>query len=641
MSKLLPYIVELPFGSEKHRAALEYVRQRVTASRQRRTNREDRWSDAENLFTSYVKETETDSRRRSRRDSEGVPQYTTITIPYSYATLMTAHTYWTSVFLARDPIHQIQALGNEPESSERAVESVLQYNVITGRNLPAYYIWLLDQGKYGEGIMGMAWDVERTYIPQLVTKPATFAGIPIPGKTKQEWESREVLGYEGMRLFNVRPHDFLFDPAVTLREFQKGEFAGHDSFVSMTVLKDGEALGKFFNTMYVKSRKQSIRAQTQAQGSDTELPGSQLPQVNVGSGDTYGGCDLTEITIELVPREVGLAPRDYLEKWTFTIANDEIIVGCQPQGWFHNNFMYDVLEHEIEGYNVSKRGMMEMLRPLNVTLDWLFNTHFFNVRKVLNDEFIYDPSILLSKDVESPGPGKLIRVRPEAYGKDITKAFYQLQTQDVTQNHVRDAMMIIEMMQRLTGVNDTVMGMLNNSRRTATEVRSSSSFAVNRLKTQCEYYSAMGFSPHACRLIQVLQQMFAGKPEKYFRTVGNRAEITDRFVSVGPNDIAGSFDYVPVDGTMPVDRQAQAAVFTQMMQQMATIPPVAQGYDWVRLFGYAAELHGVRNLQRFRVNVVPDAQAQQQAQAGNIVPASNIIQNAAGISGNGPGQGAQ
>lgn len=638
---LQPYVVELPFQSQKHRVALEYVMKRVYQARKRRTGRMNKWADAENLFCAYVKETEVDARRRVDKREQGKPVYTTVTIPYSYATLLTAHTYWTSVFLARDPVHQVQGNTGQAEDAESAVEALLSYYVVTGNNLVPYYIWLMDQGKYGEGILGMTWDVERHFVPQAVQGPRMLpGGIPIPGTMKKSWVAKEVLGYEGIRLFNVRPHDFLFDPNVTLSRFQDGEYAGHDGFVSMIKLKDGAAKGLYFNTECVEER--SYSSTMMASGSNSQvgindgLPGSAnsfLP----GSphGDGAKGFDLTEITIELVPRDLGLAPRDYLEKWTFSIANDCTIIGCQPQGWYHNQFMYDVMEHEIEGYNVSKRGMLEMLQALNQTLDWLFNSHMYNVRKVLNDNFIYDPSILVSKDVENPGPGKLIRVRPERYGTDVRTALFQLQTTDITQNNMRDAQLVIDMMQRLTGVNDSVMGMLNNTRRTATEVRTSSSFAVNRLKTQCEYYSAMGFAPHTGRMIKVAQQMLAGKQSRAYRAVGNQSGDLARFVNVGPDEIAGSFDYIPVDGTMPIDRQAQASVFSTMLQQMAQIPQVAQSYDWARLFGYNAQLLGIRNLERFKVQVVPDQQAMADAQAGNTVPMTQTSagsqMNAAGM----------
>lgn len=639
---LLPYIVELKHDSQKHTDVLKYIMARVNQARARRQDRETRWTEAENVFTSYVKETDMDARRRVRK-SEGAPQYTTITIPYAYATLMTAHTYWTSVFLARDPVLQVQGTNGESQMAEMSVEAMLQYFLISGKNLVPLFLWLLDQGKYGEGILGMSWDVEKCFIPEVVMGPRTLLGtnIPIPNTSKRYWKSREVTGYEGLRYFNVRPHDFLFDPTVTLQNFQQGEYAGHDSFVPMTVLQDNAALGKFYNVDYVKGIRSSKRAIANGRhggSTETTLPSAEFP--SSGASDAALGCDLTELTISLVPRALGLAPRDYVEKWTFTVANDSCIVSAQPQGWYHNEFMYDVLEHEMEGYNVSKRGMLEMLKPLNETLDWLINSHFFNVRKALNNEWIYDPSKLVSKDVESPGPGKLIRVRPEAYGTDVTKAFYQVQTGDITRAHIQDAMLIIEMMQRLTGVNDTVMGMMGSKRKTATEVRSSSSFAVNRLKTQCEYYGAMGFSPLTSRSIRVAQQMMQGRAARYFRIVGNAANLdpTQRFLQVGPDEIAGAFDFLPVDGTLPIDRQSQAAVFGQIMQQMGQMPQVAQQYDIGKLFGWMVQLMGVRNLERFRVQVLPPGMGPPPGTVpvGQGLPTPNITNNASGIPPGGP-----
>lgn len=158
--ELLPFIVKIDKDSEKHRKVLEYLMTRINQSRKRRTEREGKWTESENLFTSYVKETENDATRRSNRDA-GVPQYITVTIPYSYATLMTAHTYWTSVFLGREPVLQVQGTNNESQTSEQAVEAMLQHFTVQGRALVPYYIWLLDQGKYGEGIVGTAWDVEE------------------------------------------------------------------------------------------------------------------------------------------------------------------------------------------------------------------------------------------------------------------------------------------------------------------------------------------------------------------------------------------------------------------------------------------------------------------------------------------------
>jgi len=49
-------------------------------------------------------------------------------------------------------------------------------------------------------------------------------------------------------------------------------------------------------------------------------------------------------------------------------------------------------------------------------------------------------------------------------------------------------------------------------------------------------------------------------------------------------------------------------------------PQVQMGYDWGRIFGWAAQLAGLRNINRFKIQVVPDQQIANQAQQGNVVP---------------------
>jgi hypothetical protein len=74
---------------------------------------------------------------------------------------------------------------------------------------------------------------------------------------------------------------------------------------------------------------------------------------------------------------------------------------------------------------------------------------------------------------------------------------------------VRDAAFVMDLMARLSGVNDNIMGMVNSGgRKSATEVRTSSTFGVNRLKTNSEFYSAQGFAPLAQMLLQNTQQKY-------------------------------------------------------------------------------------------------------------------------------------
>jgi hypothetical protein len=98
------------------------------------------------------------------------------------------------------------------------------------------------------------------------------------------------------------------------------------------------------------------------------------------------------------------------------------------------------------------------------------------------------------------------------------------------------------------------------------------------------------------------------------------AQWGEKYLNVNPMDIQGFFDFVPVDGTMPIDRFAQANLWQQMLGSISKIPQIMATYDIPKIFGFVAQLSGIKNINSFRVQIVPDGQMQQQAAAGNAVP---------------------
>ena len=129
----------------------------------------------------------------------------------------------------------------------------------------------------------------------------------------------------------------------------------------------------------------------------------------------------------------------------------------------------------------------------------------------------------------------------------------------------------------------------------------------------------MGFAPLSQRLVQNTQQYF--DTDMQFRIVGDLAlEAGPSFADVSPDAIAGFYDFVPVDGTLPVDRFAQANLWRELLQGMHKFPELTQRYDIARIFGWVAQLAGLKNIHQFRIDVQPDEVLQRQAERGNIVP---------------------
>lgn len=614
----------LKYGTKEHQRVKERLLKRIRAAARINQNKASDWAKDEDIFQAYIPLNETNLERKHKRD-KGEPDYVTLKIPYSYAVLMSAHTYWTSVFLGRDPVLQFAGRHGESEAKVQAVEAVMSYQTQVGGHMGPYYIWFLDAGKYGVGVIGEYWDEEYTQISEIVEEQETYLGIPITGKKKKVRRTRRRLSYKGNRVFNIRPQDFLYDGRVSLINFQKGEFAGRFTEVGWNDIVKGREYGQYYNVdelKKVKGRKQSTLGQGGQYNRDLGSPRVKLPEAVQGTDATFdlepSFVNLTELYIELIPADWGLGNSTYPEKWVFTLAEDEVIIESQPFDSIHGQFPYAILPYEMEGYAQTPRGLFDILTPMNETMDWLFNSHFYNVRQILNGQFVIDPSRITMKDFRSPEGGRLIRLKPEAYGTDPRLAVTQLTTVDVTQNHLKDAREMGELIQRVSGVTDNIMGMLaSGGRKTATEVRSAANFGMNRLKTQCEYFSAIGWAPHAQRLLMNTQQKY--DTEMRFRLAGDLMDERDPWVQVSPEDIAGFYDFIPVDGTLPVDRYAQVTLWTQLLGQIRQFPQVMQEYDMGRIFAHVAQLAGLKNVKRFKIEVAPDEQLLREAEKGNII----------------------
>jgi hypothetical protein len=334
---------------------------------------------------------------------------------------------------------------------------------------------------------------------------------------------------------------------------------------------------------------------------------------------------LFEFFWELIPSDWGLGSSKRPEKWVFVVANDETIVLARPLGLLHNHFPFYALEYEIEGYNTVKRPLSEIVAPMSDTIDWLFNSHMYNVRATLNNQLIVDPSKVYVQDFLNGEPGLLARLKPEAYGTDPRSAVHQLTLTDVTQNNMRDLSAVAEMVQRTTGANDAIMGAVNPTatRRTATETRSSTTFGINRLKTSAEYFSATGFTQLAQDMVQTTQQEY--DVQKMIRIAGPLVnQQAQRYISVGPEMISGFYDFVPIDGTLPVDRFAMAALWKDLMAQMKQFPEIGMTYDVSKIFGYVAHLAGLRNLDQFKIQPTAQSEIDAGVQAGNLIPVKEI-----------------
>lgn len=619
---------ELKYGTPAHDRIRDALKNRIKQAEFAVSEKSTDYSNDEDRFQSFMPETSVDAARRVKKKA-GEPQFTTLVVPYDYAVLMSWHTYITTVFLSRSPVMQFMGRHGETEQQIQSVEAIMDYQTQVGGHVLPYYIWVMDAGKYGVGVLGNYWDEEVIQTSQIVEEQVSYFGIPIAGKTKKRKVTNRTKGYQGNKLFNIRPQDFMFDSRVSLGNFQKGEYAGHKATMSWNILVKRAEEGQYYNMEALRAQKGVGNSQQNSSDGyrDTGSARLQLPHADQSGGNVVSFTDqmspdfatMTVLVVELIPKDWKLGNSTYPEKWVFTLAENQVIIESQPAEDIHGRFPYGVIEYEMEGYGLQKESLLSRIAPLNETMTWLMNTHFYNVRHTLNGQFVADPSRITMKDFKSEGAGgRILRVKPAAYGQDVRSMVSQLPIADVTQGHLRDMAAVGDLIQRISGVTDNIMGAVNpGGRKTATEIRNSNSFGATRLKTQAEWFSAQGWAPLSQQMLQNTQQYYDA--EMKFKLAGDLMEEGQKFLDVNPEAIAGFYDFVPVDGTMPVDRFAQVTMWTQLLGQMRQFPEVLQKYDMGGIFGWVAQLGGLKNIKRFRIQTASPEAIEQGRQSGNLV----------------------
>jgi hypothetical protein len=594
-------------GTDLHDFILNECRRFMKFSERKFQDKRKKWTEAEDEMVAYIPESDADMRRRNNREVKGKPSFTTIKVPYTYGVTMSAFSYMASVFLSRTPIFQFDGRHGETQQQCMAVEALIDYQYRGARMGPNIYSWLYDTAKNGTGIIGNYWMNDVQEVTEIVPLTDELTGADLG----EEMQTTTVQGYTGNAAFNVHPRDFLPDPRVAMRDFQKGQYCGTRQRLSWLTIKQRERDGFYMNLDAIDSKILPRFLDDRGEDSSVERPTDDAIDLDISysrlSSDSPTHPDIVpiyEVFVQLVPADWKLGGSTYPTKWVFTITADwKTVIGAQPFGAMHCRYPFSVNEMEPDAYALSNRGFPEINKGVQTTMDWLFNAHMYNVRAALNNLLVVDPSKVNMKDLTDPLPGGLIRLRP---GARLTPgdAVQQLNVMDVTRTHVSDMNTMVGIGERAHGVSDAMTGTQTKSgRRTATEIRSSNTASAGRQKVTTEYMSCLGFEDFASQIVMNSQQYFDA--DMKVRVVGDLAmNAGAAFLQVNPALIAGNFDFVAIDGTFPLDRMAQVNLWKELLQAIMTSQPIAMQYDIGKIFAYIAQLAGIRNIDRFKIQMM-------------------------------------
>lgn len=602
-------------GSETHQFILDNVLRYARMSYDIMKRRHPYWKEIDHKLTAYI--TLDDAEEITKEKDARKP--VSVVVPYSYATLETILTYFVTVFL-ENPIFRYDGFTSEDKIGAIMLEKVIELQCIRNKVGLALHTQLRDSLVYGFGVSTPYWDEEwgkATIIDESGAKVREIQRL-----------------FEGNVLGNINPYMYLPDPSVPIHEPQRGSFNGWINQTNYTeIISDEQYDPFFFNGQYVAHIDGRTAITTNDEdGKETKWGG---PARNQDYTELSRPVDDIVMMVNLIPKDWKLGTGKYPEKWLFVISGDQVVRCAKPMDLDHNRYNISICAPEFDGYSSSPISSLELIYGLQEILDFLFTSHVANIRKAINDMLIVDPYLINMADLSKPGPGKLIRTRRAVWGRGVENAVKQLAVTDVTRNHMQDAGIVMDVMQRASGAVDSLMGIMRggSERRSATESRETRAGALSRLAKAAKVASLMMMQDLAYMFASQTQQFMSN--ETYIKIKGNyEEELIEEFGAVGgvkvsPHNILINYDIVSNDGTTLSGDFAENWV--QLYQVMSGNPAVGQAFDMVRIFKHIARMMGAKNVNDFvlkggavKVNIAQDQQVQSELQKGNIIPVGDV-----------------
>ena len=579
-----------------HKQILSDTKALVSISRRKMMEYWPRWDQSDEVFRGV--------RERDRADiaawERGEPEK--MVVPLSYAQVQTFVAFCYSLYTQRDRLFELVGFTPEDERPAKVGEALLARDLRWNRFEAKLMQFLLDVARFGIGIMKVSWTREtaKGTVRGEESPPVEYLGTRLGSLMPPETEG-EVVRYEGNVITNISPYRFFPDVRLPLSRYQEGEFVASEDLYSYSQLKQWQVDGEVAGIEHIPPIGKDI-AVDRGYRWDTGLdPGCAL---TVGAGIRGDGQSkkpiiITEVQRTLIPAEYEvegepLGPEDYPVKYLIWMANDQRIIKCEPLAYAHNEYTYAVAPFIYDNNQFMPFGLSEVIDRLQDVITWLINARITNVRKVISNYLVVDPNMINMEDLQQRKP--VIRLKAAAAG-GVDRYIKQLVVQDVTQSHITDARFLQEVMQIVTGVNDTILGQFQPGRRSATEHRNVASGAAARLRTVAEVVWYLALEPMARQMLSNLREGL--ESETFVRLLGTKADPS--FIQVSKRDLIGRYDFEVFNGSLPSERHYTAQVLSELFQTLMRSPDAAMffGVDPKKLLFEILRLRGVKNPEQY------------------------------------------
>lgn len=623
-----PDNLKLRPGSELHDRLVSMVMERATDSFGMMSKRFSSWNEIDKTLTCYMWHDEEEEEVLQKDPRKPV----SIVIPYTYATLETTLTYLMAAFL-QDPIFRYEGVSGEDVVGATLLELVIAQQCRRNKIALSLHSIFRDCLAYGIGVGVASWEQvygtrERRVEPLL----DVFSELEESARLRKVVE-RKLL-WEGNSLSVVDPYRFLPDPSQGIQDIQKGTYCGWLEGTSYVDLLSRERHGDdLFNVKYLKylsDGRSSLFGDQSGRYLDTG--GDPRDQVNQ---DYSRPVDVIHMFIKIIPNELDLPggpgneDGEYPEHWYFAVGGDSILISARPLDLNHGKFPVVACAPGFDGRSVAPISRLELVHGIQTAINFVINSHITNIRKALNDMFVADPLMVNIRDLSDPRPGRIIRLRRAAWGRGVKDYIQQLKVTDVTANNVRDAIFLMDIVDRVSAATHNLMGVMRpgSERRSAQEFQGTHAGAISRMERIARIISLQALQDLAYIFASHTQQFMS--EETFVKVAGEYAEklkslltgAQEGRLAVSPDHLDVSYDVIVRDGSVPGTGFSDAWV--EIFRIITSNELLSQAFDVPKIFEYIAKNLGAKNVEEFKARpikpqLMDDEEVLKNIEAGNL-----------------------
>lgn len=529
-------------------------------------------------------------------------KFQNVTIPVVLPTTESAVTYQSSVFLSGNPIFGCVA-NAQFEDAALQMEALIENQQKTGGWIRHLQMFFRDGFKYNISAVEVQW--QEKVVAALDTD-STFAG-------GTQGKPRDVI-WAGNTITRRDPYNIIFDTRVPITEIsEKGEFAGFTELMSRVALK-----------MYVAALPNKLVSNITAafesglggnSVNSSSLASYYIPPVNqdalvntnvrqgtdwmawVAASQTSSKIqykniyEVTTLYARIIPADFGMrvpAPNTP-QVWKFVVVNHQVLIYAERQTNAHNRIPMLFGSPLEDGLSYQTKSLAQNVQGIQEVSSAMMNSVIAARRRAISDRGLYDPSKVGEAQINSDNPSAKIPVRPAAYGKPLSEAYYAIPFRDDQSGTIMQEMgAVVKLAELISGQNPARQGQFVKGNKTQTEYSDVMNHSNGRDQNTAILYEDQVFTPLKEMLkINILQ--YQGPTSIYYQ--GDKAQ--SQKVDIDPVKLRNAvIAFKMSDGLTPASKLINSDSFQTGLQVIGSSPQIASNYNMGPMFSYMMKTQG-------------------------------------------------